>query len=91
MLDRRERKRVEGKGMALSLNYFLLIRGVEFFGTSLIFAARISNFFAQDYLTNPTNQPPPTTTPPLEASACVYLLKSCQNSKSHTFEETICS
>lgn len=33
-----------GKGVVL-LDYFLLIREIEFLGQSLIFAIRISNFF----------------------------------------------
>jgi hypothetical protein len=50
-LDKRE-KRIEGKTMLL-LNYFLLIRGFQFLGASLIFTVRISNFFfVQDYSTN---------------------------------------
>jgi hypothetical protein len=41
----RREKRIEGKEATISLEYFLLIRGIEFLGTSLIFAVRISNFF----------------------------------------------
>jgi hypothetical protein len=45
MLDRREKnKRIEGEGATLSSEYFLLIRGYEFLGASLVFAVRISNF-----------------------------------------------
>jgi hypothetical protein len=35
-----------GKEATLSLNYFLLIRGIKFLGASLSFADRISNFFS---------------------------------------------
>jgi hypothetical protein len=45
-LCRRERK-LEGKWkIQTSLDYFLLIRGIEFLGTSQIFVSRISNFFS---------------------------------------------
>jgi hypothetical protein len=42
-LDRRKR-RIERKGVMLSLDHFLLIRDIEFFGASLIFTIRLSNF-----------------------------------------------
>jgi hypothetical protein len=35
--------KTEGKGATLSLDYFLLIRGIEFLGASYIFAIKISN------------------------------------------------
>jgi len=51
ILDRREK----GKGGKVSFRLILLIKGVEFLGTSLIITIRLSNFFfffAHDYLTN---------------------------------------
>lgn len=44
-LDRRGKKdRGKRKGAVLSLDYFLLISGIEILGASLIFSIRISNF-----------------------------------------------
>jgi hypothetical protein len=68
-LHRRTKER--GKGAMLPLDYFLLVRGMEFLGASLIFQV-ISFFFSccfffvlnKDYLTN-HNQP---TAHPLSAS-----------------------
>jgi hypothetical protein len=59
-LDRRE-GRVEGKGD----DYFLLIRGIEFPGPTLIFVVRISNFFfvslhMTTWQTQPTTNRPPS-------------------------------
>lgn len=48
------------------MNYFLLIRTVDFLGTNLLFVVRISNFFfVHDYLTTMTNnhQQQPTNDP----------------------------
>ena len=51
----RRGKRTGGKGGDVTLNYFLLIRGIEFLGATLIFAVRISDFFFEhNYLTIPT-------------------------------------
>ena len=41
----RKKKRIERKGAVLSLNYFLLTRGVEGLGAGMIFTVKISNFF----------------------------------------------
>lgn len=64
----------------LWLNYFLLIRGIEFLRASLIFTGRIYNcFFVHNYLTNLNQQWPTTTnkqsTLPLRALAFIYHLK----------------
>jgi hypothetical protein len=53
ILGRRREKGQRGKGVTLSLDYFLLINGLKFLGEILIFTIRISNFF---YL----NKPQPT-------------------------------
>jgi hypothetical protein len=43
--SRQEKKKEHwGKGAIVSLDYFLLIRGIEFLGASLIFVTRICNF-----------------------------------------------
>jgi len=43
---RRSLNKVRGqKGVTSSLDYFLMIRAVEFLGASLIFTVGISNFF----------------------------------------------
>jgi hypothetical protein len=45
-LDRREKQKDRGKrGVALSLDYFLLIRSGQFLGASLVFEVRLYNFF----------------------------------------------
>jgi hypothetical protein len=89
----------EGERATLSLDHILLIRGIEFFGASLIFASRISNFFlicflvSNNYFINCNQQQTRATTtvpPPLRALAFIYPLKSSQNSKHHTLEETTC-
>jgi hypothetical protein len=66
----------------LSLNYFLLNRGIKFLGASLIFVVRISNFFFSAFLfyAGLLNKPqPPTTknlptTHPASQSLCIYIL-----------------
>ena len=52
-----------GKGAMSLLDYFLLIRGVEVLGASLIIAVRISNcfwFLCTDYITNGDQEQPAT-------------------------------
>lgn len=44
------------------LNYFLLIRGVQFLGASLIFIVRISNFFFLSLCTGPLDTMQQTST-----------------------------
>lgn len=46
MRERRKKsqKKIRGRKVA-NLDYFLLMRGIEFLGASLIFIIRISNFF----------------------------------------------
>ena len=72
------------------LDHFLLIRKVEFLGTSAGFTvrkSRISSFFyAYHYLTNPKHQHSVASnkgqpTMPLKALALIYLPKSPQNAK----------
>lgn len=99
-LDRREQKDKGEKNTKLSLDNFLWIRDIKFFGASLIFAFRVSHLFFisshTDYLSNsnqqhPTIKEPPKASPPLRTLALLYLLKYSQHSKSHTLTKTICS
>lgn len=60
--------------MSISLDYFLLIRDVEFFGANLIFLVRI--------MPNSKQQQEQTANTPLRALAFNYPLKSPQNSRS---------
>jgi hypothetical protein len=63
MIDKRGKKRYRREGLALSLNYFLLIRGIQFLEANLIFAIRISNFLFLFLLwTQPLNKLRTTTT-----------------------------
>lgn len=94
--DREERdpwvKSMVGKGVMLSLDYFLLIRDIKFVEASLIFAVRISNFFfVHDYLINCHQQQPTKTQHFSRALAFIYSLRSSQDSKRHTTAETICT
>lgn len=62
-LDRRGKQGCGGKGAMSLLDYFLLIRGVEVLGASLIIAVRISNcfwFLCTDYITNGDQEQPAT-------------------------------
>lgn len=64
--------------MTLSLDCFLLMRGIEFLGASLIFSSRIASFL----LFLPTlllNQQQPTNNLPLEALAFIDPLESPQD------------
>lgn len=92
--DRKEEK-IERKGATLSLDYFLLIRGVQFLEANLILAIRVSNFFFLFLLCiGLCNKPWPTATsnhPASQGSSIYRPLKSPQNSKCHTITETICS
>jgi hypothetical protein len=67
-----------------SLDYFLLLMGVEFLGASLIFVVRISNFFSlyaglldklqQTYFIQPSTGQPIPSTPAL--ARCISSVKS---------------
>lgn len=81
---REERERIEGKGAMLSLDYFLLVMGVEFLGASLMFTTRISNFFSLLFLfctwllnklqLSTTNSKQPTTHPASQRPSVLYTL-----------------
>jgi hypothetical protein len=86
-----EKKRIREKGATLLLDYFLLTKGVQFIGASLIFKGRISNFFLFLLCSQLLNKLQPTNNPPLRALAFIYPLKSPQHSKYHTIAETVCS
>jgi hypothetical protein len=52
-----EKEDYKGKGAWISLDYFLLIRSVEFLGTSPVFVIRISNFFFSSLCLWPLDKP----------------------------------
>lgn len=68
-------------GAIVSLNFFLLTRGIELPGVSLIFAARISIFFLHVSSCERDQQ---------QSTAQPAPLKSPQDSKHGTVAETVC-
>lgn len=83
--------------MIALLDYFVLIKGIECLGESLMFTNRIYTFFfcilfAQEYLTNHKQWQPITYQPilPFRALVFIYPLRNLQNSKCDTIAETIC-
>lgn len=83
----RKEKRIEGRGTSfldkvrvrrwvmLSLGCFLPVQGVKFFGASLIFTVRISNYFLLFLLcAQLLNKLGPTTTHNTSPSPSIYIL-----------------
>ena len=66
-----KKKNRRKKGATFTLDYFLLIRVIEFLGASLIFTVRISNFFLLFLLFAPLLklQPTATNNPPTDSAS----------------------